>query len=278
MLVGGGMLKIVNNTVAAPLAGVRPGIRVDAVSSMLYRDYDRADGQWVANEDGGNANREAVEFLRELNVRIHELFPGAVSIAEESTAWKGVTAPVAAGGLGFDLKWNMGWMHDTLKYFKQDAIFRKYHHAEMTFSLLYAFSENFTLPFSHDEVVHMKGSMAGKMSGDAWQKLANLRLLYAYMYGHPGKKLLFMGGELAQWREWNHDAQLDWDLLEHPSHRGVQRFVADLNRIYRDEPALHQVDFNWQGFEWIDCHDADASVLPWVSVRSERLAPPASTS
>ncbi len=240
------------------------GIRVDAVASMLYLDYSRAQGEWVPNPHGGRENLEAIGFLRKLNEVVHATHPGVLTIAEESTSWPMVSRPTYVGGLGFSLKWNMGWMHDTLKYFKQDAIFRKYHHADMTFSLLYAFSENFALPFSHDEVVHLKGSMLEKMSGDVWQKFANLRLLYAYMFAHPGKKLLFMGGEFGQWREWNHDTQLDWFLLEHASHRGLRQFSRDLNHLYRSEPALHEVDFDWHGFEWIDCNDSDASVFSFI--------------
>jgi 1,4-alpha-glucan branching enzyme len=246
------------------------GIRVDAVASMLYLDYSRKAGEWVPNPYGGRENLDAITFLRKLNEVVHATYPGVLTIAEESTSWPMVSRPTYLGGLGFSLKWNMGWMHDTLKYFKQDPIHRKFHHSEMTFSLLYAFSENFALPFSHDEVVHLKHSMVDKMPGDLWQKYANLRLLYAHMYGHPGKKLLFMGGEIAQWREWNHDGQLDWDLLEHWGHRGVQKMVADLNRLYVSEPALHEVDFDWRGFEWIDCHDADHSTFSYVRRAKDR--------
>jgi len=240
------------------------GIRVDAVASMLYLDYSRQPGEWVPNPHGGRENLDAIAFLKRFNEVVHANHPGALTIAEESTSWPMVSRPTYLGGLGFSMKWNMGWMHDTLNYFKRDPIFRRYQHSSMTFSLLYAFNENFVLPFSHDEVVHLKRSMLDKMAGDVWQKFANLRLLYAYMYGHPGKKLLFMGGEFGQWREWNHDAQLDWGALDQVSHRGLQRLVADLNRLYQDEPALHQVDFDWRGFEWIDCHDADASVYSFI--------------
>jgi len=240
------------------------GIRVDAVASMLYLDYSRQPGEWLPNPFGGRENLDAIAFLKRLNEVVHAEHPGVITIAEESTSWPMVSRPTYLGGLGFSMKWNMGWMHDTLKYFKEDPIFRRYQHASMTFSLLYAFNENFVLAFSHDEVVHLKRHMVDKMAGDVWQKFANLRLLYGYMYGHPGKKLLFMGGEFAQWREWNHDGQLDWSALDHVSHRGVQRLVADLNRIYQREPALYEVDFDWRGFQWIDCHDADASVYSFI--------------
>jgi 1,4-alpha-glucan branching enzyme len=240
------------------------GIRVDAVASMLYLDYSRKPGEWIPNPYGGRENLEAIAFLKRLNEVIHATHPGVLTIAEESTSWPMVSRPTYLGGLGFSLKWNMGWMHDTLAYFKQDPVYRKYHHSEMTFSMLYAFSENFALPFSHDEVVHLKRSMLDKMPGDVWQKYANLRLLYAHMYGHPGKKLLFMGGEFGQWVEWNHDAQLDWDLLEHWGHRGLQQLTADLNHLYIAEPPLHEVDFDWRGFSWIDCHDADHSTFSYV--------------
>ncbi len=240
------------------------GLRVDAVASMLYLDYSRQPGEWLPNRFGGRENLEAISFLKRLNEVVHATHPGVLTIAEESTSWPMVSRPTYLGGLGFSLKWNMGWMHDTLKYFQQDPIYRKFHHSQMTFSMLYAFSENFALPFSHDEVVHLKGSMLGKMPGDLWQEYANLRLLYAYHYAHPGKKLLFMGGEFGQWSEWNHDAQLHWGLLEHWGHRGLQRLVADLNRMYAGQPSLYEVDFDWPGFEWIDCHDADASVFSFL--------------
>jgi 1,4-alpha-glucan branching enzyme len=218
------------------------GIRVDAVASMLYLDYSRREGEWVPNQFGGREDLDAVAFLKELNEVMYAREPGIVSAAEESTAWPGVSRPTYLGGLGFGFKWNMGWMHDTLAYFQQDPIYRRYHHHELTFSLMYAFSENFILPLSHDEVVHGKGSLYEKMPGDRWQKLANLRVLYAYMWAHPGKKLLFMGGEFAQEREWSHERSLDWHLLEQPDHAGIQSLVRDLNRLYRDEPALWQVD------------------------------------
>jgi 1,4-alpha-glucan branching enzyme len=240
------------------------GLRVDAVASMLYLDYSRKPGEWIPNPYGGRENLEAVAFLRRLNEVVHARHPGVLTIAEESTAWPMVSRPTYLGGLGFSLKWNMGWMHDTLKYFQQDPVYRKYHHNQLTFSLLYAFTENFVLPFSHDEVVHLKRAMLSKMAGDMWQQFANLRLLYAYQYAHPGKKMQFMGGEFGQWNEWNHDRELDWMLLDFDTHRGIQRLVQDLNRLYTSEPALYEVDFDWPGFEWMDCHDADASVLSFV--------------
>ncbi len=240
------------------------GLRVDAVASMLYLDYSRQPGEWVPNQFGGRENLDAVAFLKRLNEVVHARHPGVLTIAEESTSWPAVSRPTYLGGLGFSLKWNMGWMHDTLKYLAQDPIHRKYHHNSITFSLLYAFSENFLLPLSHDEVVHGKGSLLNKLPGDLWQKFANLRLLYAYLYAHPGKKMVFMGGELAQWREWNHDIGMDWHLLDHASHRGVSQLVRDLNHLYTAEPALHQVDFEWRGFEWVDCHDADHGVLSFL--------------
>jgi 1,4-alpha-glucan branching enzyme len=237
------------------------GLRTDAVASMLYLDYSRKPGEWIPNEYGGNENLAAVALLRRLNEVVHGRHPGVLTIAEESTSWPAVSRPTYLGGLGFSMKWNMGWMHDTLNYFSCDPVYRKFRHNQMTFSMLYAFTENFALPFSHDEVVHMKSSLIGRMPGDNWQKFANLRLLYSWMYGHPGKKMLFMGGEFAQWNEWNHDTSLDWHLLEHEPHQGIQRLVTDLNRLYTSEPALHEVEFDWQGFEWIDCNDADNSVL-----------------
>ncbi|HUJ39062.1 MAG TPA: 1,4-alpha-glucan branching protein GlgB [Candidatus Acidoferrales bacterium] len=240
------------------------GLRVDAVASMLYLDYARQPGQWVPNQYGGRENIEAIDFLRHLNEAVHLHHPGALLFAEESTEWPLVTKPPYLGGLGFNLKWNMGWMNDTLKYFKQDPIYRKFHHNQITFSMMYAFSENFLLPFSHDEVVHMKGSMIGKMVGDDWQKFANLRALYAYHYAHPGKKLLFMGGEFAQWREWDEKRSLDWDLVPHQRHASIQRLVRDLNALYRREPSLHEVDYDWTGFEWMDCNDGDNSTLSFV--------------
>ena len=240
------------------------GLRVDAVASMLYLDYSRKEGEWLPNEYGGRENLEAMEFLRQLNVQTHAQHPGSITVAEESTAWPGVTRPVHLGGLGFTYKWNMGWMHDMLEYVGKDPIYRRWAHNDLTFSLLYAFTENFILPFSHDEVVHGKRAMLDKMPGDIWQKRATLRALYGYMYGHPGKKLMFMGGELAQWREWNHDESLDWHLLQHQEHRGVQDWVRDLNRVLREQPALHQVDFDHTGFEWIDCSDFEGSVVSFI--------------
>jgi 1,4-alpha-glucan branching enzyme len=240
------------------------GLRVDAVASMLYLDYSRREGEWVPNEFGGRENLEAIALLRRLNECVYREHPDVQTIAEESTAWPMVSRPVYVGGLGFGLKWDMGWMHDTLGYLTRDPIHRKYHHNELTFRMMYAFSENFVLPLSHDEVVHGKGSLLSKMPGDEWQQRANFRLLLASMYAQPGKKLLFMGGEFGQWAEWNHDASLDWHLLDHESHTGLQRLVADLNRLYRQEPALHRCDCEPGGFEWIDCTDADLSLLSWI--------------
>ena len=240
------------------------GLRVDAVASMLYLDYSRKAGEWVPNRFGGNENLEAIDFLKRLNELCHLHHPGVITAAEESTSWTGVSRPTYLGGLGFSLKWNMGWMNDTLVYMAKNPIHRKYDHGALTFSLIYAFTENFILPLSHDEVVHGKGSMLDKMPGDLWQKYANLRLLYGYMWGHPGKKLLFMGDEFAQWREWKHDESLDWHLLQWPSHDGVKRLVADLNALYAAEPALHQVDFEWTGFEWLELHDWENSVLAFL--------------
>jgi 1,4-alpha-glucan branching enzyme len=240
------------------------GLRVDAVASMIYLDYARKPGEWIPNKYGGRENLEAVDFLKTFNEVVHGAHPDVLTIAEESTSWPMVTRPVYLGGLGFDLKWNMGWMHDMLDYMAQDPVHRRYHHNHLTFSLLYAFSENFVLPFSHDEVVHLKRSMLAKMPGDYWQQFANLRALYGYMYGHPGKKLLFMGAELGQWNEWNYDRGLDWNLLDYASHRGVRDFLRDLNRLYQAEPALHEVEFDWAGFEWIDFRDVDHSTLSFV--------------
>ena len=237
-------------------------LRVDAVASMLYLDYSRKDDEWVPNEYGGNEHLEAVEFVRQLNEIIHT--HKATSYAEESTAWPGVSRPTSAGGLGFTYKWNMGWMNDTLSYMSEDPVHRKYHHDKMTFGLVYAFDENFVLPLSHDEVVHGKRSLLGRMPGDDWQRFANLRAYYGFMFGHPGKKLLFMGAEIAQQSEWNHDQSLDWHLLEQPRHKGVQNLVRDLNRIYRETRALHELDFSGEGFEWIDWQDADSSVFCWL--------------
>jgi 1,4-alpha-glucan branching enzyme len=240
------------------------GLRVDAVASMLYLDYARQPGEWIPNRFGGNENLEAIEFLKEFNVVVHREYPGVLTIAEESTAWTGVSRPTYVGGLGFSLKWNMGWMHDMLYYFSRDPIYRKYHQNQITFGLLYAFHENFILVLSHDEVVHGKRALLDKMPGDLWQRFANLRALLGYMYGHPGKKMLFMGGEIGQWWEWNHDESLQWHLLQYESHQGVQRYVADLNRLYRAEPALHEVDFDGPGFQWIDFTDADQSVVAFI--------------
>jgi len=240
------------------------GLRVDAVASMLYLDYARRGGDWVPNEYGGNENIPAIAFLRDFNEAVYRAYPDVQTIAEESTAWPMVSKPAYVGGLGFGMKWNMGWMHDTLKYMATDPVFRKFHHDQLTFSIWYAFSENFVLSFSHDEVVHGKGSMFGKMSGDEWQKYANLRLLYGYMFGHPGKKLLFMGAEIAQWREWTHEDSLEWHALDDRHHRGVQTWVKDLNRTYRNERALHEVDFDNEGFEWVDCSDWEESVISFL--------------
>jgi 1,4-alpha-glucan branching enzyme len=240
------------------------GIRVDAVASMLYLDYSRREGEWVPNVYGGREDLEAVSFLKELNEVVHGREPGAITAAEESTAWPGVSRPTYLGGLGFGLKWNMGWMHDTLGYFARDPVFRSFHHHELTFSLVYAFSENFLLPLSHDEVVHGKGSLLRKMPGDRWQALGNLRALYGYMWAHPGKKLLFMGGEFAQEREWDHDGSLDWHLLEQAEHAGVHQLVRDLNRLYRAEPALWEVDFEPAGFRWLDPNDAEGNTLAFL--------------
>jgi 1,4-alpha-glucan branching enzyme len=239
-------------------------LRVDAVASMLYLDYGRRAGEWVPNRFGGHENLDAVEFLKQLNLAVYRDHPGTQTIAEESTAWSMVSRPTYLGGLGFGLKWNMGWMHDTLKYFQHDPVHRRYHHGRLTFSIWYAFSENFVLPLSHDEVVHGKGALIGKMPGDEWQQFANLRLLYGYMWTHPGKKLLFMGGEFGQRREWHHDESLEWHVLRYPLHAGVQRWIADLNQLYRATPALHELDFSDAGFEWIDCDDADLSVLSFL--------------
>ncbi len=249
------------------------GIRVDAVASMLYLDYSRNEGEWIPNQYGGREDLEAVAFLKELNEVIYGREPGIISAAEESTAWGGVSRPTYLGGLGFGFKWNMGWMHDTLEYFKLEPIHRRYHHHELTFSMLYAYTENFILPLSHDEVVHGKGSLYSKMSGDRWQKLANLRALYAYMYAHPGKKLLFMGSELAQESEWRAEASLDWHLLERPEHAGIQTLVRELNTLYRAEPALWEIDSDPAGFWWLEPNDADSNVIAFVraSRKGERL-------
>jgi 1,4-alpha-glucan branching enzyme len=240
------------------------GFRVDAVASLLYRDYSRKDGEWVPNRYGGRENLEAIDFLRELHTALHERHPGILSIAEESTAWPMVSRPPYLGGLGFSMKWNMGWMHDTLGYLQLDPIFRRYRHEALTFSQLYAYTENFVLPLSHDEVVHGKGSLLDKMAGDPWQRFANLRLLFAYQFAHPGKKLNFMGNEFAQGREWNSGQALDWYLLEHDWHRGIQQMVRDLNRLHQDLSPMHELDFHAEGFQWIDCHDVEQSVLSFL--------------
>ncbi|UCF32218.1 MAG: 1,4-alpha-glucan branching protein GlgB [bacterium] len=240
------------------------GLRVDAVASMLYLDYSRKEGEWVPNRYGGRENLDAMDFIRRLNQVVYGEYPDVQTIAEESTAWPMVTRPTYSGGLGFGLKWNMGWMHDTLKYFSHDPVFRKYHHDRLTFSMWYAFSENFLLPLSHDEVVHGKGSLLGKMPGDEWQRFANLRLLFGYMYMHPGKKLLFMGGEFGQEGEWDHDGGLSWHLLDREGHRGVQTWTRDLNVLYRSEAALYRKDFSPEGFEWIDTSDHEDSVISFL--------------
>jgi len=240
------------------------GFRVDAVASMLYLDYSRKEGQWVPNQFGGRENLEAVAFLKRFNELMHGEYPGVITLAEESTAWPMVSRPTYLGGLGFTFKWNMGWMHDTLEYFAKEPVHRKYHHNHLTFSLLYAFTENFILPFSHDEVVHGKRSMLDKMPGDLWQKFANLRLLYAYMWAHPGKKLLFMGSEFGQWNEWNCHESLDWHLTQWESHWKLQHLCRDLNRLYKTIGALHQIDFSWDGFQWIDLHDSDQSTISFL--------------
>ncbi|NJD07347.1 MAG: 1,4-alpha-glucan branching protein GlgB [Methylococcaceae bacterium] len=247
------------------------GLRVDAVASMLYLDYSRQPGDWIPNKYGGNENLEAIAFLRELNTVVHQQHPGVLVIAEESTAWPQVTRPTWTGGLGFSMKWNMGWMHDTLQYMSKDPIHRHYHHDQLTFGLLYAFTENFVLPFSHDEVVHGKGSLLQKMPGDEWRRFANLRLLYTLMFTYPGKKLLFMGCEFAQGGEWNHAQTLDWYVLQYPFHQGVKKLVSDLNRMYQETSALHRLDFDPKGFEWIDCHDAPQSVLSYLRKDDDRF-------
>jgi 1,4-alpha-glucan branching enzyme len=240
------------------------GIRVDAVASMLYLDYSRKDGEWIPNEYGGRENLEAIHFLKRFNEEVYRNYPDVQTIAEESTAWPQVTRPTYLGGLGFGMKWNMGWMHDTLEYFSKDPIFRQYHHNQLTFSIWYAFFENFVLPLSHDEVVYGKGSLIAKMPGDDWQKFANLRALLGYQWLHPGKKLLFMGGELGQWREWNHESSIDWHLLEYPNHEGIRRWVRDLNRLLSSEPALYERDFENTGFEWVDFSDWESSIISFL--------------
>jgi 1,4-alpha-glucan branching enzyme len=231
---------------------------------MLYLDYGRREGEWIANRYGGRENLDAIEFLRMLNESVYRDYPDVQTMAEESTAWPMVSRPVYLGGLGFGMKWNMGWMHDTLAYFREDPLFRRYHHNTITFSMIYAFNENFVLPLSHDEVVHGKGSLIGKQPGDSWQQFAGMRLMFGYMWTHPGKKLLFMGGEFGQRREWTHEGELEWWVLQFAEHAGLQRWVADLNRLYRRQPALHEVDFDACGFEWIDASDHEASTLAYL--------------
>lgn len=240
------------------------GLRIDAVASMLYLDYSRKEGEWIPNRYGGRENLEAIEFIKNLNTKIYERFPGAITIAEESTAWPGVTLPVHLGGLGFLFKWNMGWMHDMLTFMSKDPVHRRYHMDMLTFALLYAFHENFILPLSHDEVVHGKASLLSKMPGDDWKKFANLRLLLGYMYGEPGKKMLFMGGEIGQWWEWDHDQSLQWHLLEYEPHKSLQYYVKELNRIYHSEPSMYEQDFRPEGFEWIDFRDSDSTVVSFI--------------
>lgn len=246
------------------------GIRVDAVASMLYLDYSREEGEWIPNKYGGRENLEAISFLKRTNEVLNQEFENIITFAEESTSWPMVSKPTYLGGLGFDYKWNMGWMNDTLKYIEIDPIFRRYHHNQLTFSMIYAFTENFALPFSHDEVVHMKKSMVSKMPGDDWQKFANLRLLYTYMFAHPGKKLLFMGNEFAQWSEWNAESQLEWDLLGYDTHEGMKMLVKDLNRVYKENKPLHELDFDWSGFDWIDFSDIDNSILAFLRYSEEK--------
>jgi 1,4-alpha-glucan branching enzyme len=246
------------------------GLRVDAVASMLYRDYSRKQGEWIPNKYGGRENLETIDFLRHLNDVVLEEAPGALVIAEESTAWPGVSKPTSEGGLGFSYKWNMGWMHDTLHYIERDPLYRRYDHHNMTFGMVYAYSERFVLPISHDEVVHGKGSLLNKMPGDNWQKFANLRAYLSFMWTHPGKKLLFMGCELGQWREWSHDRELDWFLLQHQHHQGVQKLVADLNRLYRAEPMLHEHDCEPEGFQWLVGDDSANSVFAWLRFDSQK--------
>jgi 1,4-alpha-glucan branching enzyme len=249
------------------------GLRVDAVASMLYLDYSREAGEWLPNEHGGRENLDTVAFLREFNEVIHAREPGVISAAEESTAWPGVSRPTYVGGLGFGFKWNMGWMHDTLSYFQEDPINRRYHHSTLTFSLMYAFSEHFTLPLSHDEVVHGKGSIISRMPGDRWQQLANVRALYAYQWAHPGKKLLFMGNEYAQEAEWSHKRSLDWHLLDDPGHAGVQSLVRELNHVYRDTPALWERDDEYAAFRWLEVNDADNNVVAFLRYGDDDAAP-----
>ncbi|MBS0000361.1 MAG: 1,4-alpha-glucan branching protein GlgB, partial [Cyclobacteriaceae bacterium] len=246
------------------------GLRVDAVASMLYLDYSRKAGEWIPNEFGGRENLDAISFLRDLNESIYTRFPDVVTIAEESTAWPMVTRPAYTGGLGFGMKWNMGWMHDTLSYFRNDPVHRSYHHNKLTFSIWYAFNENFMLSLSHDEVVHGKGSLINKMPGDDWQKFANLRLLFGFMFTHPGKKLQFMGMDMGQWREWDHDSSLDWHLLEHSNHKGLQQWIKELNETYKNTPALFEMDFVPEGFSWIDANDSPNSILSYARYSKDR--------
>lgn len=240
------------------------GLRVDAVASMLYLDYGRKEGEWMPNQYGGKENIEAISFIKKLNEAVYLSHPDVQTIAEESTAWPMVSRPSYVGGLGFGMKWNMGWMHDTIDYFSTDPIYRKYHQNRLTFSIWYAFTENFLLSLSHDEVVYGKGSLLRKMPGDSWQRFANLRALFGYMFGHPGKKLIFMGGEFGQWNEWYHEASLDWHLLDYPQHRGIKKWVEDLNHFYRNEPAVHELDFSPEGFEWIEFRDSDNSIISFI--------------
>ncbi len=240
------------------------GLRIDAVASMIYLDYSRKEGEWIPNKYGGRENLEAISMIKRLNEEVYRMFPDAQTIAEESTAWPMVSKPVDAGGLGFGMKWNMGWMHDTLEYFCKDNIYRKYHHNDLTFSFLYAFTENYVLSLSHDEVVHGKGSLLTKMPGDEWQKFANLRLLFGYMYAHPGKKLLFMGAEFGQWNEWDHDSELDWEALQYKPHKQIKRWMRELNYFYKSEPILYEKDFDADGFEWIDHNDSEQSVISFL--------------
>ncbi|MCH8568813.1 MAG: 1,4-alpha-glucan branching protein GlgB [Balneolales bacterium] len=246
------------------------GLRVDAVASMLYLDYSRKEGEWIPNKFGGRENLEAIDFLKRFNEVVHKDFTGVITMAEESTSWPMVSKPTYIGGLGFDYKWNMGWMNDTLKYFQTDPLFRKYQHNQLTFSFIYAFSENFVLPFSHDEVVHMKKSMLDKMPGDVWQKFANLRSLYTYMFAHPGKKLNFMGGEFGQWSEWTEAKELNWSLVEMDKHAGLLKMFEDLNALYKNEPSLYEVDFDWSGFQWIDFSDVDNSIIAFLRFSADR--------
>ncbi len=263
-----GRFEVINFLISNALFWFRhyhlDGLRVDAVASMLYLDYSRKEGEWLPNQYGGRENLEALSFIRQLNEEVYREFPDIHMIAEESTAWGLVSRPTSVGGLGFGMKWDMGWMHDMLEYVKKDSIHRKFHHNSLTFRMLYAFSENFVLSLSHDEVVHGKGSLIGKMPGDPWQKFANLRVLYSYMYAQPGKKLLFMGSEFGQWKEWDFTQSLDWNLIDWPLHKGLQRLVAELNRIYKTETAFHEVEFGWEGFEWLEANDAENSVLTWI--------------